>query len=375
MSHSSSLRVALTLVAASASLLAQSFDICGNPTGSAGPGVDTPGATVSSFTGVNPRSSDLDTWGGLLIATSAYAPLSGIRAYDPFTGNLVQAIPTSSTAEFGLAFDSLRARFVTTNVSLSLINQFDGVNPTPIASLPAPGPGATGIGYDSLRDLYWICLWQSNSIVAVSPSTNGVVSTYSTASFGCTRPAGVAYDVGNDLVLVGGRDQVATFAFHPATGALAWSVPAAGGSSSPQGVAIFQNDATVWTSAFSTAGIFQVEGVAMPTLVFDVSTPGALTIVMTQVGAASDRRLFADVIPGPYTASGPFGGASVSFSQVLLTLSWPAGVGPFSNFGPAATVTYGPFALPPGLTLNGVTVDFVGGIPMPPFVAAGGTIF
>src|SRR4029079_14777830 len=99
-------------------------------------------------------------------------------------------------------------------------------------------------------------------------------------------------------------------------------------------------------------------------------TPGAVSVSLSFVPSGADCRLFFDVIPGPYTGSGPFGGATVSPSQIAFTLSWPLGVSPFSTIGPVGSVTYGPFTgLPPGLTLNAFVVDFVGANVEPPISA------
>jgi hypothetical protein len=158
---------------------------------------------------------------------------------------------------------------------------------------------------------------------------------------------------------------------NAATGALVSSFAAPDGGNNPQGVGIFPQTSSVWTSSWNSGALSQVDAGHAPTLSI-LFSPGSLSVNLTNLHNG-DCRLFFDVIPPPYLGNGPFGGATVSQAQLLFTLNWPAGVPIFSTALPFPSLTYGPFALPPGITLNAFIATAVGPAFFPPLSAAGGT--
>jgi hypothetical protein len=231
-----------------------------------------------------------------------------------------------------------------------------------------------GVAYDANRDVYWVTCWSSNILASVHPLTGALITSYSTAAFGCTRPAATAYDPVHDEITIGGRDQNTVFVVNAATGALVTSFAAPDGGNNPQGCASFSSGASVWLSSWNSQTLFQVDNGYALNVALDLSVTASAGVTITNIPLGADCRLFFDVLPAPYTGSGPFAGASLSSAQIQLTLGWPAGVPPISNFGPASSVTFGPFALPSGLHLNVCVVDFVGGAVHPPLRADGGTV-
>ena len=142
----------------------------------------------------------------------------------------------------------------------------------------------------------------------------------------------------------------------------------------PQGCASFSSGASLWLSSWNSDTLYQVDNGHALNVSLDVSLPGNASIVISNIPLGADCRLFFDILPAPYTGSGPFAGASLSPGQIQLTLGWPAGVPPLSNFGFGATIGFGPFLLPAGLNLNVCVVDIVGGSVQPPLRADGGTV-
>ncbi len=364
---------------ASAALLVPSaagqvLDAHGNPPGFGG-APDVPGAVISSvlhpITGS--KHSDLDVFGTTLLAISAYDSAALIYVLDWFTGAQLATVPTDAGSNFGVGYDNLRGYYLTTD-NPNILKRYDGFSPVPVQTMTLPASSPIGVSYDQTRDAYWVCYWASNSITAINAATGATLMTISTAAVGCTRPAGTAYDPVNDEVTVGGRDQNAAFVFNGATGALVRSFPVAGGGNNPQGVASFYSGASLWTSSWNSADIYQLDNGHSLALDLDFSVPGNVLVNITNIPLASDCRLFYDAIVGPYTGAGPYGGAFISGPQILLTLGWPGGIPPLSTFGPQAAIGYGPFALPPGLTINACVVDFVNGGIEPPIRADGGTV-
>jgi hypothetical protein len=358
---------------------AQVFDEAGNPQASM-PGPEVAGAPLSSI--VHPiaggKHSDLDAVGGMLLAISAYDGAPVIYQLDWYSGALIGTIPLGDDLDFGVGFDTLRGKYLTTQSSGSLLQNvikvYDGVNPVPTLVLQAPFVGATGIAYDSNRDVYWVTFWSPNILASVNPTTGQLVTSISTSAFGCTRPAGTAYDPATDEITIGGRDQNTVFVVNAATGALVTSFLAPDGGNNPQGCGSFSTGASLWLSSWNSPSLYQVDNGHSLNVALDLTLPGNASVVISNIPPGADCRLFFDLLSAPYTASGPFAGASISPGQIQLTLGWPAGVPPLSNFGFGGSVAFGPFLLPSGLNLNVCVVDLVGGAVQPPIRADGGTV-
>jgi hypothetical protein len=373
--------VVLVLALAVSPIHAQSpqIDVNGNIVGPQGGSPDLPGAVITTFSQpvAGNRYSDLDTKDAEILATSAYDSASVIYRFDWYFGTLNGTVPTNAVDDFGVGWDSFRQLYLTTNNSPStVIKGFDGTNPTPVFTFPISVSGCTGVAYDGNRDWYWTCNFSNNTVNGFSAASGALMQTYSTSAFSCTNPAGLTYDPTHDELVVGGRVQHNVFFFSAATGALRTSFACPNtATNNPQGVATFRSGASVWISNYSDPSITQVDNGQTLSIQLGFATPGAVTVSLASIPSGADCRLFFDVLPGPYTGSGPFGGATVSASQISLTLSWPLGVPPISIIGPVNSVTYGPFpGLPPGLSLNAFVVDFVGPNIEPPISASGGTV-
>jgi hypothetical protein len=354
------------------------IDLNGNVMGPAGGSTDTPGAVITTFSYpiVGNRYSDLDTKDQEILAASAYDNASVIYRFDWYSGALNGTVPTDTATDFGVGWDSFRQLYITTSNGPTVIKGYDGISPTPVFTFPSPVSGCTGIAYDGNRDWYWTCNFSNNTVNGLSASTGALMMTYPIAAFPCTNPAGLAYDPTHDELVVGGRVQHNVCFFSAATGALRTSFLCPNTSlNNPQGVATFRSGASAWISNYSDPSITQVDNGQTLSLQLGFATPGAVTVSLAFIPAGADCRLFFDVLPGPYTGAGPFGGATVSLSQIVFTLSWPIGVPPFSTVGSVNSLTYGPFpGLPPGLHLNAFVVDFVGTNIEPPISASGGTV-
>jgi hypothetical protein len=370
--------MAVYILAAIAS--AQTYDDAGNPlSGGGGGGTEVAGSLISSI--VHPiagsKHTDLDGWVGQLLAISAYDGLSVIYHVDWYSGATLSTVPADDT-DSGVGFDTLRWVYVTTRSSatpsLNQIKVYDGFTPTPLLILPAPFPGALGVAYDPNRDVYWVTCWTNNMLASVNPTTGQLITSYSTAAFGCTRPAGTAYDAANDQIAIGGRDQNAVFIVDAATGVLVTSFPAPDGTNNPQGAGAFIDGAGLWLSSWNSPTLFQVDNGHSLNVALNLSVPGFVSLTITNIPPGADCRLFFDVLPSPYAGTGPFAGATLSPGQIAFTLGWPLGVIPFSTLGPAGSVTYGPLAVPSGIHLNVCVVDFVAGALTPPLRADGGTV-
>jgi hypothetical protein len=355
------------------------IDVNGNVIGADAGSPETQGAVISTFSYpiTGNRYSDLDTKDGEILATSAYDNAFLVYRFDWYSGALTGTVPTNSASDFGVGWDSFRQLYITTNnTPTTVIKGFDGINSTPVFTLPSAVSGCTGIAYDGNRDWYWTCNFSNNTVNGFSAATGGLMQTYPLAAFPCTNPAGLAYDPTHDELVVGGRVQHNVCFFSAATGALRANFLCPNtATNNPQGVATFRSGASAWISNYSDPSITQVDNGQSLSMQLGFATPGAVTVSFAYIPAGADCRLFFDVLPGPYTGTGPFGGATVSMSQILFTLSWPLGAPPFSIVGPVNSVTFGPFpGLPPGLNLNAFAVDFVGPNVEPPISASGGMV-
>jgi hypothetical protein len=118
---------------------AQVFDEAGNPQATM-PGPEVAGAPISSI--VHPISgskhSDLDAVGGMLLAISNYDGNPVIYQLDWYSGGVVGTISLGDDLDFGVGYDTLRGRYLTSQSSASLpgnfIKVYDGVTTVPTSS-------------------------------------------------------------------------------------------------------------------------------------------------------------------------------------------------------------------------------------------------
>jgi hypothetical protein len=91
----------------------------------------------------------------------------------------------------GLGYDSRRDLFVVTDAELDEVDVVD-LHGNPVRSYPAPGTGSIGAAYDPKRDLYWITDWEEDSLFAVVPESGAIAARFGLpAGF---RVAGAALD-------------------------------------------------------------------------------------------------------------------------------------------------------------------------------------
>jgi len=261
------------------------FDANGNPPWSAtGVLPGAPGSVLSTINGPYSPCSGLGHNGVELLVISAYDGLSQIYILDDTTGATVGTAPVDSPSYFGLGWDASRSLYITTD-SGGFVRTFDGVNSTPVGNFTVPG-APVGVAWDSIRDVYWVTDWRGNTVYSIDPASGAVITTYSTAAVGCTRPAGVGFDPVHDTIYVGGRDQSAIFGIDAATGTLVCSFAAQDGGNNPQGLAGETARASVWHSSWNSNLLFELEGCwggAGLTLRKSGTCPGPMTF--TAVGA------------------------------------------------------------------------------------------
>lgn len=253
------------------------FDANGNaPWPGTGVGTGAPGAVLNTLNGPYYPSSGVGHDGTNLLVISAYDGLAQIYIVDDATGATLGTVPIDSSGDFGLTWDSTRQLYVTTTAG-GYVKTFDGVSPYSVSTFNVGG-GLVGAAYDASRDVYWVCDWRTDLLHAVSASSGSITLTYSTASVGCTRPAGVGYDAANDIVYVGGRDQSSIFGIDAATGSLVCSFAAQDGGNNPQGLAGTAR-ATVWHSSWNSNRLYELEGCAGAgfTLSASGTCPGPMT--------------------------------------------------------------------------------------------------
>ena len=133
------------------------------------------------------------------------------------------------------------------------------MNSTPVQIWPTPNRGCVGAAYDASRDAYWVCNWNDDTVTSIGAATGVYGATFSLSAVGCTRPAGVGYDLVNDELIVGGRDQSAIVLIDAATGALNNSFPAQDGGNNPPGTASDPTALSVWHSSWNSATIFELD--------------------------------------------------------------------------------------------------------------------
>lgn len=251
------------LVAASgllaSSLSAQQYDAFGNdPAFVSGPGSNAPGSVLGSISGPTNPTSDLCHDGENLLVCSAYDGVGVIYHVKESTGATVATTAIGTTGDFGLAWDDKRQLFVTADPSADVLQGWSRTGAL-VFNYPYPGTGMVGVGWDCMRDVYWICDWQTNTVSAINPTTGAIGFTFGVGGVGCTRPAGLAFDPVADVIYVGGRDTSQIYGFNPATGGLICSFAAQNGGNNPQGCAMSTRGG-VWHSSWNSAGLYELEG-------------------------------------------------------------------------------------------------------------------
>lgn len=191
--------------------------------------------------------------GDMWVIESGYGTI-----YRLFSCAVASSISTGTRNLTGLGYDSLRELFIVTDASFDVVHQVDMTGAL-VNSWPAPGAGPVGAAYDPTRDVYWISDWESDEIFAVDPNTGLAVATYGVPEG--TRIAGTGYDIGQDAILYNGRDEDWTYWISASTGALfaKFPNPGGGGFNNGNGAAI-DPSGNGWVSHYEQPAIFCIGG-------------------------------------------------------------------------------------------------------------------
>lgn len=345
-----------TFIAASlsltASLAAQQYDAAGNdPAFAGGPGSTAPGSVLSAIIGPVGPGSDLCHDGENLLMVSGYDGGGLIYHIKESTGTVAATTAIGTTFDFGLAWDDRRERFITTDPSADVVQAWSRTGAL-LATFPFPNTGMVGAGWDCMRDVYWVCDWQSETVFAINPVTGAAGFSFSVGAAGCSRPAGLAFDPVADLIYVGGRDASTIFAFNPVTGALVCSFGAQDGGNNPQGCGMSLRGG-VWHSSWNSAGLYELEGCTPihPRLLITPNFPvagGPISLSMTGLAPGQNAAIgFSTAGCGPIPS--PLGPLLLSPPANLLAIVPANGSGTSTMTG----------MLPP--VLAGMTVYLHGG--------------
>ncbi|MHC4824853.1 MAG: YncE family protein [Planctomycetota bacterium] len=306
---------------------AGTYDENGNVLGSI-PGTRAPGDIITSYSAGNNPNSGAARDGSTLLLISGYDGLASIYLVDEASGASIGSVPVLDSGDFGLGYDSTRGLYVTTHAGTDIVNTFNGSG-TLLNSWSAPGPGPVGAAYDSLRDVYWVCDWQLNTVTAVDPVTGAAGTTLDLAAVGCTRPAGVAYDSDNDQVICGGRDQSSIFVLDAATGSLVRSFGAQDGGNNCQGLADSSSN-NIWHTSWNSGTVFEVElgnsGSPGMTLAVSGTCPGVMSISVSGATALGPVAMV-------YGSAGSFTVLSGSCAGLTLDIAAPTLAGIFNADG------------------------------------------
>ena len=157
----------------------------------------------------------------------------------------------------GLGYDSRRDLFVVADALLDTIDVVD-LKGTVVRSYAAPGTGSIGAAYDARRDVYWITDFEEDSLFAVVPETGAVASRFALpAGF---RVSGAAYDPVLDAIYYQSRvADPMCYMVSAANGALlgAFSLPY-NGVNGWEDNALAPNG-TLWIHHFELRSIYCVE--------------------------------------------------------------------------------------------------------------------
>jgi hypothetical protein len=173
----------------------------------AGPGVLSPGSLrdscrdpVDRTFGVEFRRGELWT----LAIDGTLTRLSGCAPAQILSVNGFRGFAT------GLGWDSRRDLFVVTDAEIESLYVVDLAGEV-VRVLGAPGSGSIGAAYDSTRDVYWITDFETDSLYGLNPLDGGRVAAFALPAG--SRCAGAAYDPGLDAVFYQDRVLVPTCYF------------------------------------------------------------------------------------------------------------------------------------------------------------------
>lgn len=316
------------------SLTAQQYDAAGNdPTFVSGPGSSAPGSVLATVTGPYGPSSDLCHDGENLLVCSAYDGVGRIYHVNESTGATVATTPIGTTSDFGLAWDDQREIFVTSDPSADVLQGWSRAG-APLFSYAFPGTGLVGVGWDCMRDVYWVCDWTTEQVYAVNPATGAIGFGFGVAFSGCTRVAGLAFDPVADVIYVGGRDTNRIYGFNPATGGLVCSFAAQDGSNNPQGCAMSMRGG-VWHSSWNSSRLYELESCTPvhPWLLIAPNFPTAgspVTLTMSGLGAGH-TAVIAYSLSGCGPMSSPLGTMLLSPPAKVLVMAPANGAGVYAT--------------------------------------------
>jgi hypothetical protein len=164
----------------------------------------------------------------------------------------------------GLGWDATRQQWIADNPSSDIMMVFDAngafITQWSTAAYGAPGP--VGVTYDSTRDLYCTCCWETNGIYRWTP--DGVFHSAMPAPAG-TRLAGLGYDAHSDAYFYCGRDQGYAYWIDAETGALILQapIPDAGGNNGRGGACDPDGSHNAWVTHYEMPNIYCLEGLGV----------------------------------------------------------------------------------------------------------------
>jgi hypothetical protein len=280
-----------------------------------GPGSNAPGDVLTSIvaSGSGGYSGAARNGSTVLLVDSADGR-AVIYQVSEATGAALGTIPILNAGDFGLGYDSSRDLYVTTNASSDVISTFTSAGAL-TSTWAAPGSGPVGAAHDAGRDVYWICDWSSNTVSSMSPVTGATLTTFDLSLAGCSRPAGVGFNLANDQIIVGGRDQGAVFVLDAGTGSLVRSFAAQiGGSNDPRGFAS-SSSGNVWQTLQNSNTVYELDldnGLAGPVLSITGLAGGSTATISVDNATAGGAVLIGYSLTGAGPTNTPLGAVNLS---------------------------------------------------------------
>ncbi|MBN2490177.1 MAG: hypothetical protein JXQ29_04950 [Planctomycetes bacterium] len=190
------------------------------------PGLDDPpGTKLRELPLPKPRMHGLTMIGDLLYGIyQTSATLEEIYELDTATGAVKSTITLSGYPAgawlYGLGWDVRRNCFVMGDTSIQGLALADTSGKV-TTFYATPGDRNVGAAYDTHRDGYWLCAWNTNTLKLYDArNLPAVLVTINLAAVGCTTSAGVAFSPVNDVVYVNSRTTNMGYVFDATTGRL-----------------------------------------------------------------------------------------------------------------------------------------------------------
>lgn len=323
-----------------------------------GPGSNAPGDVLTSIvaSGSSGYSGGARN-GSTLFFVDSGDGLAVIYQVSESTGAALGTIPIQNSGDFGLGYDTSRGLHVTTNAGTDVVSTFTSAGVL-TNSWPAPGSGPVGAAHDAGRDVYWICDWSANSVSSMSPITGATITTWDLSAIGCTRPAGVGFNLANDQIIVGGRDQGAVFVLDASTGALVRSFAAQlAGSNDPRGFTS-SSSGNIWQTQQTSNTVYELDldnGPIGPVLSIVGLAGGGTATISVNSATAGGAVLIGYSLTGAGPTNTPLGTVSLSapITQLPTLTADPSGL---------ASLTTGVPGRASGFTLYMQSADLASGV-------------